>query len=576
VLDPACGSGSFLLGAYQYLLDYHLSYYQAHPSPLGRAKGEADTLTPDGKLTTAEKKRILLNNIFGVDIDSQAVEVTKLSLLLKALEGETEASIHASLKLFNERVLPSIDDNIQCGNSLIGTDFYNSGLFLTPKEERKINVFDWKIAFKEVFRQGGFDVVIGNPPYVTIGGKEDTLFLKEEVKYLIGNYLNADYKPNLWAFFYEKGFKILKNNGIVCFIVPRTFIDNFHYAKLRIFFVKEAIIKEIVKLDYEVFNQATTGGTCICLFKKGHIDLSQENTITLKIYETEKQQLKQTTKIIYNSQNQILIGENKAFNFQEKHINSLFEKIKKQGKELNYFCSVNNGVNTGNAANILLSQKQKTSNYLKILEGKDISRYHIRWNGNWINYDPSLKKTIKLTDLKTKQNKIDFALRNPEIFSNPKIVIRQTGDRIIACFDKEGYITRHSTHCILLTSLEVSLLYINGLLNSKLMDFYYQNLVNEQGKAFAEVKAIYVKALPIKSINFQIPTEKHAHDEIVKFVEMLLELNKRLHKATLPSDIRQLQARIQAAERQIDQLVYQLYNLTLEEIKLIDPEYEKI
>jgi hypothetical protein len=123
IVDPACGSGSFLLGAYQYLLDYHKHYYSNNGKP---AKGNKhDTLTPDGNLTTAEKKRILLSNIYGVDIDVNAVEVTKLSLLLKCMEGETAASIASQMKLFHERVLPTLDNNIKDGNSLIDTDYYN-------------------------------------------------------------------------------------------------------------------------------------------------------------------------------------------------------------------------------------------------------------------------------------------------------------------------------------------------------------------------------------------------------------------------------------------------------------------
>jgi adenine-specific DNA-methyltransferase len=116
IVDPACGSGSFLIGAFQYLLDWHKNYY----SDNGKiSKGKKDNpLTPDGHLTTAEKKRILLNNIFGVDIDVNAVEVTKLSLLLKCMEGETEASINQQFKLFHERVLPTLDENIKDGNSL--------------------------------------------------------------------------------------------------------------------------------------------------------------------------------------------------------------------------------------------------------------------------------------------------------------------------------------------------------------------------------------------------------------------------------------------------------------------------
>ncbi|TSA30462.1 MAG: hypothetical protein D4R67_00420, partial [Bacteroidetes bacterium] len=162
ICDPACGSGSFLIGAYQYLLDWHVTYYSEHP-PTGKKEAP---LTPEGNLATATKKRILTNNIFGVDIDAQAVEVTKLNLLLKALEGETAASLNQQMELFHERALPNLDRNIQCGNSLIGTDFYDDQLELFPEQIKKINAFDWRTGFPEVFSQGGFDAVIGNPPYV--------------------------------------------------------------------------------------------------------------------------------------------------------------------------------------------------------------------------------------------------------------------------------------------------------------------------------------------------------------------------------------------------------------------------
>ncbi|MBK9334063.1 MAG: N-6 DNA methylase [Ignavibacteria bacterium] len=115
IVDPACGSGSFLIGAYQYLLDYHKDFYSQKGKDLSESKisKEKSVLTPEGNLTTAEKKRILTNNIFGVDIDTNAVEVTKLSLLLKCMEGETDASIATQTKLWNERVLPNIDNNIK-------------------------------------------------------------------------------------------------------------------------------------------------------------------------------------------------------------------------------------------------------------------------------------------------------------------------------------------------------------------------------------------------------------------------------------------------------------------------------
>jgi len=221
ILDPACGSGSFLIGAYQLLLDWHRDFYSANDPPRW-AKGNRPAIyqTSGGgwKLTIAERKRILLNNLFGVDIDPQAVEVTKLSLLLKVLEGETAQSLQTVFRFSQERALPDLGDNIKCGNSLIGPDFYQQQqlALLTDEERYRINVFDWRAEFPHVFRrrtssgelrempaspldfgmpgvplhgsysykekkgagavpppvppepewEGGFDAVIGNPPYV--------------------------------------------------------------------------------------------------------------------------------------------------------------------------------------------------------------------------------------------------------------------------------------------------------------------------------------------------------------------------------------------------------------------------
>jgi hypothetical protein len=123
ILDPACGSGSFLLGAFQYLINWHLVTY-VHDGPAKHKNELYQTRTGEWRLTSAAKKSILLNNIYGVDIDSQAVEVTKLSLLLKVLEGETAETVNSQMALFHKPALPDLDENIKCGNSLIGTDFY--------------------------------------------------------------------------------------------------------------------------------------------------------------------------------------------------------------------------------------------------------------------------------------------------------------------------------------------------------------------------------------------------------------------------------------------------------------------
>lgn len=641
IVDPACGSGSFLLGAYQYLLDYHKNYYHTRHAELppdeakrragvsaSTKKGEIPKrvrndipLTPEGNLNTNEKKRILLNNIFGVDIDVNAVEVTKLSLLLKCMEGETEASINHQLKMFNERILPDLEKNIKCGNSLIDTDFYASQLDfgdenLPAGKAGKIKPFNWQREFPEVFKdrmedvnikeelktiahqakthakkaleysselvdklellhepkanyqriiKGGFDVVIGNPPYVTIGGKEDTLFLKQEVDYLLSRYISNQYKPNLYAFFYEKGLFLLKENGLISYIVPRTFIDNIYYKALREYFVKNSRIISLLKLNYEVFDEATTGGTSICIFQK-----SISKNIKVQTFNINNQEEFTLAKSFLINQKDILIGENKSFSFSNPETQKIVFKISNENPKLEFFCSVNNGVNTGNAANILLSEKPLNKNYRKILEGKDINRFRTKWKGLWIHYDPSLKSRIKLKDLQTKQNNIDFALRDVRIFDTKKIIIRQTADRIIATVDSDKYITRHSTHCILNDFHPIDLKFLLGLLNSKLMDFYYNALIPEKGKAFAEVKAINVKQLPIKNIDRNNRPEIEQHNEIIKLVDSLLKLNQEKMGAKLQTKINQLQSKIEYCEGRINEIVYQLYGLTEDEIKIVE------
>lgn len=170
VLDPACGSGSFLIQAYQYLLDCYRDGYIAD-GPGKHARGKAPKLYQSARgewrLTIAERRRILLTHIYGVDIDPQAVEVTKLSLLLRVLEGESGDQLGRQMNLFNIRALPDLASNIKCGNSLIGPEFYKvRPLSLgVPEIVERINAFDWHGEFGTILDNGGFSAVIGNPPY---------------------------------------------------------------------------------------------------------------------------------------------------------------------------------------------------------------------------------------------------------------------------------------------------------------------------------------------------------------------------------------------------------------------------
>jgi len=294
ILDPACGSGSFLLGAYTYLLNYHRDWYtennpekylkmksppiyeaalprysqQRENSPPCHSERSEESQTPNYKLTIAEKKRILLNNIFGVDIDSQAVEVTKLSLLLKVLEGENSQSLENQYMLFHERALPDLAANIKCGNSLIAHDFFdnlepeqpttNNEQRTTNNEQRttnnelyqKINPFDWQAEFPKIFsrKNPGFDAIIGNPPWVDIKGMEPEL-----VSFYFASYPTTQNRMNIYATFLHKSIELTRQKGVLGFITPNSYLTQSSYKKLRQFILHQGSPLNIVRMPDAVF-----------------------------------------------------------------------------------------------------------------------------------------------------------------------------------------------------------------------------------------------------------------------------------------------------------------------------------
>ncbi|MRS05020.1 restriction endonuclease subunit R, partial [bacterium] len=270
ILDPACGSGSFLLGAFQYLLDWHLKYYSDHePEKLANGKAPAiyQAQGGDWRLTTAEKKRILVNNIHGVDIDAQAVEVTKLSLSLKVLEGESQETIGAQLGLFKERALPDLGKNIQCGNSLIGPNYYEGRqltMFIDDEERYRVNAFNWKAAFPQVFSLGGFDAVIGNPPYFNL----QTIEEKELLNYYQSDYKSHRGKADILFFFVEKAKLLLKPRGLLGYIVAHYFIKSHYADKFREVILSNFDIQKIIDFgSVKIFKDANVD-TCIILLEK--------------------------------------------------------------------------------------------------------------------------------------------------------------------------------------------------------------------------------------------------------------------------------------------------------------------
>ncbi|MGH9427686.1 MAG: Eco57I restriction-modification methylase domain-containing protein, partial [Terriglobia bacterium] len=273
ILDPACGSGSFLLGAFQCLLDWHRDWYSAN-DPEKHARGRPPRIFkgPGGswRLTTAERKRILLKNIFGVDIDPQAVEVTKLSLLLKVLEEESGETLNKNWEMFHERALPDLDNNIKCGNSLIGPDYFEGRLALDDDERRRINPFNWDAEFPDIVKRkglkesGGFDVVLGNPPYVRM---EE---FKEIKEYLKREYACHDERSDLYAYFIERSHHLLNARGRFGMIVSNKFLRANYGKPLRDFLGENAGVEQVVDFAGLPVFQGATVRTIVLITTRAH------------------------------------------------------------------------------------------------------------------------------------------------------------------------------------------------------------------------------------------------------------------------------------------------------------------
>jgi type I restriction-modification system DNA methylase subunit len=546
IVDPACGSGSFLLGAYQFLLDWHRDYYLQHAKP---SKGrKTDPLTPTGQLSTVEKKSILLNNIFGVDIDSNAVEITKLSLLLKCMEGETEASIENTQRLFHEQVLPSIDDNIRNGNSLIDTDFYDRHFDFG--DERNIKPFNWKRAFSEVFRQGGFDCVIGNPPYRTLLlGKKQKPQNRIFLQYYQSHYQAAfEYKVNLFALFIERSVHLLRTNGLHGFIVPNTFYYMASFKKLRKFLLENGNFDSIMNLCYKVFAQTEIGGSGVFVFSK------QSNRKVSKIITVKDFVSFNVPNIQSVAKNIFLTNENHNL-IQETGTSAIIHKIFQQERieRLGTITKIYQGIITGDNRKYL-SDKRKNSKWKPILKGKDINRYTIPVPNTFIYYVPE--------ELWSNTDKKMFNVKE-------KLISRQTSDKLIATLDREGYFSLDSTHVIHLQTNKICIEYLLGLYNSKLFNFLYQNNVQEQGRVFAQVKTVNLKPLPVKMIDFDTYEKEHYY-LIVRIVKQLIKLYAEKQEIHLSSQLRIHEDKIARYEQQINETVYQLYDLTEDEIKMVE------
>jgi len=589
VLDPACGSGSFLIQAYQCLLDWHRDYYiNDDPGKHAKKKNPAlfKGLRGEWALTTSEKKRILLNNIYGVDIDSQAVEVTKLSLLLKVLEGETDQTINSNLRLFNERALPDLGSNIKCGNSLIGPDFYkNKNLSLFGSEEmKKINVFDWtdkEKGFGEIMASGGFDAVIGNPPYFNI----QTLGVgSQEANYIMNNYKDIwQDKSDILFYFVHKAITLSKGN--IGFIISNAFLFADKAQKLRNFIIDKIGISKIVNFEkYLVFKDASIT-TAVVIFEKNN-KTGITRALSLKDKTCDNLQ-----NILFDDSNffKINLEKDKVFSLINQSINRLNKKIDGKHPILRDVVLIGKGMET--AANEVFCFKEYPSRFpkefiRKRMSGEIISKYFIGKEREYLLYIEdvgefrSLPKPIKNVLSKNEKRlsgRADKIRRKSAKWWNYSFPMHREYYRLnkIWCsyrsrenafvYDNtKEYIGLTNTTVIFDTNKNISLKYVLALLNSRALNFRYKSIGKQTGNGIYEYFENGVGKLPIPII------DKKNQGVFVELVDQMLETQKKLHSAKTERDKEHYQQKAELLDKQIDALVYELYGLTEEEIKVVE------
>ncbi len=575
-LDPACGSGSFLIRVYERVMEHYLRVFTERVREFGeRAKLTGEPLDKllrphredyyldaagNVRLTTSLKRQILQNNVFGVDIDAQAVEVTQLSLYLKMLEGENRESIYLQTKdLFNkEALLPALDQNIKCGNSLIASDFS-----LDPAELVRVNAFDWDIGFDKIMDKGGFDAVVGNPPY---GASIDD----SQKKYLRANYTCQSYQLDSYLLFMEKAIKsLLKPGRIFGMIIPNPWLTNVLQGTTRKFVCENSQIHEIVHFRYPVFEDATVDTEILILVKESPTGWQTTVRIVDEYNKSIGKLVDLPSTTLRHAQDKWLKANGEPINiFINEAEEAIALRLMSDTCRLDELCDINVGIKPYQTGKGTPPQSKKTveerpfdadekitKDHRLYLRGSDINRYIIApLKKRYISFGPWLAEP-----------------RQAANFDAPiKIFIRQTGDSLIGTLDTGRHLCLNNMHVLVPKSGTLSPKYLLGVINSRLLNWYYQTLNPEAGEALAEVKRTNVARLPIKNINPSDSTAKMQHDRLVALVDKISALKPSILIAKSDTERAALQNAIRKTDRDIDKLVYELYGLTPEEIALVE------
>ena len=467
ICDPACGSGAFLNAALRFLMDEHKLLDEMEKKLTG-----FDIPFP------GVENYILEKNLYGVDINEESVEIARLALWLRTAKPH--------------RKLSSLNNNIKCGNSLI-----------SDPEIAGEKAFDWEKEFPQVFAKGGFDVVIGNPPYVNMVNILD----ENQRKYYQKNYKTVKNKSDLYSIFTEKASKLIRENGLFGFIFPNSWMGTESFSSFREFLAHDVKVTKLVQLPPGVFEDATVT-TVLCFYT--NCKPTEEDNIIIETC-VNKEFVSKGFILAYK---QVLNNPNTSFSFEKT-----IELKNVPTVELGDIVSFSLGIKTSDDQRFVFEEKKDDDCYL-FLRGRNIKRWNIPENDEWLWYKPELI--------------CEKPGGRPRIFENfvvdKKIVIQDMAMEINATMDTNKYLCNDKVNIIFEINSNYSMEFVLALLNSKLVNKWFKKIYTSG----LEIKINQLRTIPVPIIS------KEDQQPFIDLADKMLSLNKDL-QAKRARFIRRLQ-----------------------------------
>jgi hypothetical protein len=469
------------------------------------------------------------------------VEVTQLSLYLKMLENENRATLAHERDLFgsDEALLPALENNIKCGNSLIASDFS-----MIAEDLVRVHAFDWSVGFRDIIKGGGFDAVVGNPPYILLQTMEE----RAVFAYLGEQFRSARYKIDTYQVFMERALSLTKEGGRFGFITPNSFLRNKHAIELRSLFLEASEVAALRTFYYPVFKGASVD-TCILIARRAEHPSNEAEAEVVRSETPDRstsQLIRQQKWLAHPQRNFFLPGAGAS--------DGLLEKISSRTFPLGEIATAYFGIQTFDREQYVTVRKTLKA-HKPVIDGTHIQRYHLLPGTEFVDFRPPSIKSGG----------------NPVVYEQERIGVRQIGKTPISTMIPAGIYSLNTIYNIYFTKpTSLSLRFILGLMSSSTGRWFWEQCFFDQKETFPKVKKDALLSIPVPRLDLSAPADRARHDRLVGLVDKVLALTPKLRAAKADAERQTLQNAVTATDQQIDALVYELYGLTPEEIALVE------